>query len=174
MFPVSPTRSNGSDSTLSQDEYLFGWDPTPGIVSVWASRDGYALVWRREGARVSCTRERFRPWLFATSLADLAYLGSALLPANAPRADTAAFSYYKFDGPEESYAYLITARDGRELERMIVAGALHRLGRKISSLNDLENTYYRVGPVEQYLMLTRRVYFRAMVYDDLHRLQLDL
>ncbi|HZU04108.1 MAG TPA: DNA polymerase domain-containing protein [Ktedonobacteraceae bacterium] len=174
MFPVSPTRSNGSDSTLSQDEYLFGWDSTPGIVSVWASRDGHALVWRREGARVRYTRERFRPWLFATSLADLAHLGSALLPANAPRADTAAFSYYKFDGQEESYAYLITARDGRELERMIVAGASRRLGRKISSLNDLENTYYRVGPVEQYLMLTGRVYFRDMVYNDLHRLQLDL
>src|SRR5690349_22333297 len=95
MFPVSPTRPNGSDRTLLQNEYLFGWDSTPGIVSVWASRDGHALVWRREGARVSCTRERFRPWLFATTLADLAHLDSALLPANAPRADTAAFNYYK-------------------------------------------------------------------------------
>src|SRR5947209_3017728 len=174
MLPNPSSRSSVSNALCSQDEYLFGWDPTPCIVSVWASRDGHALVWRREGAHVSCTRERFRPWLFATSLADLAHLGSALLPANAPRADTAAFSYYKFDGPEESYAYLITARDGRELERMIVAGASRRLGRKISSLNDLENTYYRVGPVEQYLMLTGRVYFRDMVYDDLHRLQLDL
>lgn len=26
------------------DEYLFGWDPTPGIVSVWASHAGKALV----------------------------------------------------------------------------------------------------------------------------------
>jgi DNA polymerase, archaea type len=174
MFPVSPARSNDSGGALSQDEYLFGWDPTPGIVSVWASRDGHALVWRREGGRVSCTRERFRSWLFATSLADLAHLSSALLPAHTLRADTAPFSYYKFAGPEESYAYLITARDGRELERMIVAGASRRLGRKISSLGDLGNAYYRVGPVEQYLMLTGRVHFKGMLYDDLHRLQLDL
>ncbi len=34
---------------LNEDEYLFGWDKTPGIVSAWASREGQAIVWRREG-----------------------------------------------------------------------------------------------------------------------------
>ena len=29
------------------DEWLWGWDPTPGIVSVWAEGDGRATVWRR-------------------------------------------------------------------------------------------------------------------------------
>lgn len=29
------------------DEWLWGWDATPGIVSVWAEPDGIALVWRR-------------------------------------------------------------------------------------------------------------------------------
>ena len=28
-------------------EWLWGWDPTPGIVSVWADAYGHATVWRR-------------------------------------------------------------------------------------------------------------------------------
>ncbi|MFN8421839.1 MAG: hypothetical protein U0470_00070 [Anaerolineae bacterium] len=62
------------------DPAVFGWDPTPGIVSVWADRDGRALVWRREGERVACERERYRPWLFARTLADVAHLGPSLAP----------------------------------------------------------------------------------------------
>ena len=33
-------------STAAQDEWLWGWDPAPGIVSVWAENDGSAIVWR--------------------------------------------------------------------------------------------------------------------------------
>ena len=77
-----------SHHTLTQleDEYLFGWDDTPGIVSVWASRAGEAIIWRREGERVTTTRERFRPWLFATSLQDLAHVGASLDTASSPGA----------------------------------------------------------------------------------------
>ena len=28
---------------LDEDEWLWGWDPTPGIVSVWAERNGRAI-----------------------------------------------------------------------------------------------------------------------------------
>src|SRR5207247_11337449 len=56
----------------------------------------------------------------------------------------------------------------------LTLGASRRLGRTIRSLNELEDTYYRVGPVEQYLMLTGRVYFRDLAFEDLHRLQFDL
>lgn len=31
----------------NRDEWLWGWDPTPYIVSVWAEEDGHASVWRR-------------------------------------------------------------------------------------------------------------------------------
>src|SRR5512146_2781096 len=30
-----------------EDEWVWGWDSTPGIVSVWADLDGRATVWRR-------------------------------------------------------------------------------------------------------------------------------
>ncbi len=162
----------------SQDEYLFGWDPTPGIVSVWAARDGRAIVWRRvkdaEGESVLCTEERFRPWLFAATLEDLKQLGPALLAADAPGASSGLVSYRVLDGPPDSYRYLLSARDGSFLERTLCAGASRRLGRRITSLNDVSDEYYRVGPVEQYLMLTGRVYFRGLTYSGLHRLQFDL
>jgi hypothetical protein len=28
-----------------EDEWVWGWDSTPGIVSVWADLDGRATVW---------------------------------------------------------------------------------------------------------------------------------
>lgn len=163
----------GESDLGGRDEYLFGWDATPGIVSVWASRRGDALVWRREGELVTCSREGFRPWLFATTLDDLAHVQSALLSATARGGEQAVMSYRELDGVEGSYRFLLSARDGRVLERELLVGASRRLGRKIGNLNDLQDTYYRVGAVEQYLMLTGRVYFRGMAYDDLHRLQID-
>ncbi len=173
MFPFLPVQSN---ETLAQteDERVFGWDPLPGIVSVWANREGRAVVWQRLDGRVTFTTEHFRPWLFTTTLEDLAHLGASLLPASAPGGDIAPVSYRVLDGPEGSYRYLLSARDGRALERMLLSGASRRTGRQVNNLNDLPEMYYRVGPVEQYLMLSGRVYFRGMVYDDLHRLQFDL
>ncbi|HEY6542075.1 MAG TPA: DNA polymerase domain-containing protein [Ktedonobacteraceae bacterium] len=155
---------------LPADEYLFGWSLTPGIISVWASRAGNALVWQRLEDRISCTRETFRPWLFATTLDDLAHLGPALQQEH----DQAQVSYRELDGPAGSYRFLLSARDGRFLEQALLAGASRRLGHQITSLSSLDDTYYRVGSVEQYLMSTGRVFFRGMAYHDLHRFAFDL
>jgi DNA polymerase, archaea type len=159
----------------AEDDYLFGWDDTPGMVSVWASRDGRAVVWRRAGDRVTCSQERFRPWLFAATLDDLSHLGDALVFSQSLLAQHhRGMTYRELDGPPGSYCYLLSASDGRALEREIARGASRRLGRQVSSINELPEDYYRVGPVEQYLMLSGRVYFRGMAYADLHRLQFDL
>jgi DNA polymerase, archaea type len=159
----------------SNDEWVFGWDPLPGIVSVWASRDGRAVVWRREGERVVCVKDRFRPWLFARTLADLAHLGPALiLSSGDPKRETSLVSYRMLDGADGTYRYLISARDGRFLERELLKGATRRLGRQLKGLGELSESYYQVGPVEQYLMQTGRVYFLGLTFEDLHRLQFDL
>jgi len=162
-----PTHSNN-------DAWLFGWDDTPGIVSVWADRSGRALVWRRVAQQVVCEEERFRPWLFAAHLDDLAHLGSNLRAEVDGEPNHAPFSYRELPGPADSFRYLISARDGRLLERNILNGASQRLGRPLKSLYDLDNSYYWVGAVEQYLMSSGRVYFRGLSYGDLHRLQFDL
>ena len=160
--------------SLTEDEYLFGWDLTPGIVSAWANREGLAIIWRREGNLVTSTRERFRPWLFATSLDDLAHLGPGLVPDFEYTGNAATFTYCELNGPTQSFRYLLSANNGRSLERALVDGASRRLGRQINSINELPDMYYRVGPVEQYLMQSGKVYFRGLTYNDLHRLQFDL
>jgi DNA polymerase I len=174
MFFISGMTHEAQEK-LKTSENLFGWDPTPGIVSVWASRDGRAVVWRREGEQVVCVKDLFRPWLFATTLADLAHLGPALiLSSGDPKRETSLVSYRMLDGADGTYRYLISARDGRFLERELLKGATRRLGRQLKGLGELSESYYQVGPVEQYLMQTGRVYFLGLTFEDLHRLQFDL
>lgn len=150
------------------DPWLFGWDPTPGIVSVWADREGKALVWRRLEGGVVCEAERYRPWIYAAHLRDIEHLGSRLSQDGA-----AEFSYQRLGEAKDTLPYLISARDGRALEQVLLSGASQRLGQAVSSLDALED-YYQVGPVEQYLMQTGRNYFRDLSFSALHRLQFDL
>jgi len=159
---------------VASDDWLFGWDPLPGIVSVWADHGGRALVWQRDGAALHRHTARFRPWLFAAHLDDVAHLGSTLLAADAPGADTAHFNYRELAGSPGTLRYLLTARDGRALHREILRGAGRRLGVAVRHLRELTEEYYSVGAIEQYLMQTGRVFFRDLAYDDLHRLQFDL
>ena len=51
-------------ATPREDAWLWGWDDTPGIVSVWAEPHGRALVWRRDPRSGVLTRDdmRSRPW----------------------------------------------------------------------------------------------------------------
>jgi DNA polymerase, archaea type len=162
------------NTPTKSDAWLFGWDPTPGIVSVWADGSGRAIVWQRQGDRVCRSEERFRPWLFAASLDDLRPVGAALVEVTAEGDDSAPFSYRELAGAPDSLRYLLTARDGRALRRAILRGARQRLGREVGHLRELDGAYHAVGPVEQYLMQTGRVYFRDLAYADLHRLQFDL
>ena len=162
---AAPAGSAGAAPT--DDAWLFGWDPTPGIVSVWADHGGRALVWQRQGARVVRHEERFRPWLVAASLDDVRHLAPALLGSEAAGADSAPFSYRELDGPPGTLRYLLSARDGRALRRAVLHGASRRLGAPVRHLSDLGGDYYAVGAVEQYLMQTGRVSFRGLAYDDL-------
>ena len=77
MSPEStdPTARRPALSAL-EDEWLSGWDPTPGIVSVWATSDGRAVVWRRLAGTGALVREdeRFRPWVLLDQLDDLRHL----------------------------------------------------------------------------------------------------
>ena len=154
-------------------EWLWGWDPTPGIVSVWAQPSGSAIVWRRDpvSGRLLREEERFRPWLLLDRLDDLAHLGSRLAPDGV---SNASVTYRELEGPG-ALRFLVSAADGGALARAVLAGASKRLGRDLSHLRDLDkSSVLSLPPEEQYLVGSGRTYFRDLSFDQLHRLQFDL
>jgi DNA polymerase elongation subunit (family B) len=160
-----------------EEEWLWGWDPTPGIVSVWAERDGRALVWRRApgGGPLVCEPARFRPWMLLPALDDLLHLGPRLVAEGDPASEAPGSMVYRdLRGPGH-LRYLVSAADGRTLETAALAGASARLDRPIARLGELgEDAFLQLPPEEQYLVATGRTYFRGLAFDDLHRLQFDL
>ncbi len=157
-----------------QDEYLWGWDLTPGIVSVHAEPTGLATIWRRLPATNQLVREetRFRPWLLLAQLDDLHHLGPDLAPESA--ASSARVTYRELEGPG-SLRFLVSAAEGRFLTQAVLHGANKRLGRQLTHLRDLgQESILSLPPEEQYLVTTGRTYFRDLTFDQLHRLQFDL
>jgi hypothetical protein len=121
---------DGATSRSTEDEWLWGWDPTPGIVSVWAERDGRAIVWRRivETGALVREEERFRPWLLLDRLDDLRHLGLRLeqeaeLPVEARSAKTGArISYRELDGPGMLRYSCLRTMAGRRRWRHLTQG----------------------------------------------------
>jgi DNA polymerase, archaea type len=163
----------GAARRQAEDECLWGWDPAPGIVSVWAESDGRALVWRRIADTGELVREtvRFRPWMLLDRLDDLRHLGGRLAPEGTAGA---LVSYRELDGPGE-LRYLVSSEDGRALAAALLEGATRRLGRRVHRLQELgKDTVLVLSPEEQYLVATGRVYFRGLSFDHLRRMQFDL
>ena len=160
-----------------EDEWLWGWDPTPGIVSVWADRNGRAVVWRRAPGGGALTREedRFRPWLLLPALDDLSHLGARLLPEGALGAELSGSVAWRELAGVGRFRYLVSATDGRTLDTAIMTGASARLKRQVTRLAELgDEAALSLPPEEQYLVATGRTHFRGLAFDDLHRLQFDL
>ena len=162
-----------------EEDWLWGWDLTPGIVSVWAENTGHAIVWRRIPETGALVREveRFRPWLLLDRLDDLTHLGSSLVREDAedgPAAADARVTFRELHGPGE-LRYLVRANDTRTLTSAVLDGASRRLGKRVGHIRDLEDDSVLALPAEeQYLVATGRTYFRGLTYDDLRRLQFDL
>lgn len=153
------------------EEWLWGWDDTPGIVSVWAEGNGHATVWRRERGRLVREEERFRPWLLLDRLDDLRHLGRRLQP-DGERDATVWFRELDGDG---ALRFLVTANDGRTLKAAVLQGGAQRFGTRLTALRDLgQESILALPPEEQYMVATGRTYFRGLSFDELHRLQFDL
>jgi DNA polymerase elongation subunit (family B) len=146
---------------VQDDALLFGWDQTPGIVSVWANRAGAATVWRRVDGRLVSSREPYRAWVLARS----PRLFEAARPGSRVVCDP-------LEG-DAGYRFLLSAPSFQAIEDALIVGA-GRLGRPIARLRDLGDEIHQLGFVEQYLVATGRTYFRGLAYPDLSRMQIDL
>jgi DNA polymerase I len=147
--------------TLDTNDWLWAWDSTPGIVSVWADASGRVTVWRRVPGTGELVREdsRFRPWVLVDSIDHL---------------DDFPVAYRELDGPG-ALRFHVSADDGRTLASAVVAAASKRLGRRIEKVRDLgKDCGLVLPPEEQYLVESGRAYFGDLSFDDLHRLQFDL
>ena len=161
--------------TRIQDEWLWGWDHTPGIVSVWADSAGNATVWRRDpqSGTLHCEEAIFRPWLLLASLVDLQHLGGRLRPES-ERPPPGCVSFQELEGPG-GLRYVLRAEDGRTLARAVLQGARSRLSRPVSHLRELgADSVLVLPPEEQYLVATGRTYFKDLPFDAVRRLQFDL
>ncbi|MFP5353781.1 MAG: ribonuclease H-like domain-containing protein [Gemmatimonadota bacterium] len=164
-------------TSAPQDEWLWGWDPTPGIVSVWGDARGRVALWRRHPDSGALVREdvRFRPWLLLARLDDLRHLGGRLVAAGRGGArDPSCVTWRELDGPGE-LRFLVRAHELATITNAVLQGATRRLGqrpRHIRALGDHEVLV--LPPEEQYLVATGRTYFRGLAYDQLQRLQFDL
>jgi DNA polymerase, archaea type len=141
----------------SEDEWLWGWDPTPGIVSVWAEGDGRVHVWRRVHGACVHEQARFRPWLLTSSIDHL--------PASVTTRELA--------GPGE-LRFVVRGDDMRTLSAAVLAAESKRRGHAISHLRELGGDVLVLPPEEQYLVASGRAYFRELGFDDVRRVQLDL
>jgi DNA polymerase elongation subunit (family B) len=154
------------------DEWVFGWDPTPHIVSVWAEPDGRAFVWRRPpGGALVREDVFFRPWILLASLDDLRHLGPQL------RRETPGVRGFAFRALQGGGAlrFVVTADDLRTLSAAVLQGARRRLDRRVGHLRELPAEEVLVLPIEeQYLVASGRSYFRGLELDGVRRLQLDL
>jgi DNA polymerase elongation subunit (family B) len=156
----------------AQDEWLWGWDSTPGIVSVWAEPDGRAFVWRRDPEADALITEvvQFRPWILLDRLDDLAHLGSGL----GVEGSTAAVWYRELSG-SGALRFLVSAPRMTTLAAAVLLGASRRLARPLTHLRELNSTsLLLLSPEEQYLAASGRTYFRDLPFDRLRRLQFDL
>jgi len=140
-------------------EWLWGWDHTPGIVSVWADGSGRAWVWRRVHGELLSEQVRYRPWVLVDAI-------DHLLEAHV--------TWHELDGPGE-LRFHVSADDGRTLTQALLAAASTRLGRVVTHLGELEkSTLLNLAPEEQYLVASGRTYFGGLAFDDLRRLQFDI
>lgn len=135
--PTMEARSSRESTGVlrTEDEWLWGWDSTPGIVSLWAEADGRAVVWRRIPETSELVREeaRFRPWLLLDRLDDLRHLGARLRIEGTAGA---LESYRELEGPG-ALKYLVSSDDGRTLAAAVLEGATQRLARRVGHLREL-------------------------------------
>ncbi len=154
------------------DEWVWGWDPTPAIVSVWANDRGEAIVWRRpDGGALIRESVRFRPWMLLDAIDALEASGVRISRDEVP---TTGVHARKLNGPGE-LRWLVSADTQRDIEQALIRGTAKLSGTRVTRLQELDRHRRHVlQPDEQYLVASGRTYFRDLSFAQLRRMQFDL
>jgi len=136
---------------------LWGWDPTPGIVSVWSEGDGRVDVWRRVNGALVHEQVTFRPWLLLDRIDGI----------------RGRITTRELAG-EGALRFIVRADDMATLTATVLQAAPRWLGHPVGHLRDLGDSVLVLAPEEQYLVASGRTYFRDLEFDELRRLQVDL
>lgn len=144
-----PFTSSSSTLTRETDYLLFGNDPAPGIVAVENNGARGVRVFRRVEDRTVGEDNAFRPWLLAERVEHWQTLRSQ--PAIEELAG------------EHPLRYLVEFPDWWSFQ---------------DATRDAQNAgerFFRLrSPIEQYLVQSGRTLFKAMIFSDLRRLQIDI
>jgi DNA polymerase I len=164
---------------------LFGQDETPGIVSVSATRDGRARVWRRvpgedgEPSRVVLEEDQFPSWIFLADASVLAplkpeKLERSVLMTGRPELPPSGIAVVDLEGAGV-YRHLVLTNRMSDVEARVLAAYRKRGGGvPARGISELRGVAYSRPLVEQYLSVTGRTYFKGMLYPDVRRMQFDL
>ena len=135
---------NRSETTivdLVEDEWLWGWDPTPGIVSVWAEADGRALVWRRHPATGELVREDDALPAVAAARLDSTTSGTSATRSRPTATPDARVTYRELDGPGRAALSRVAPTTGATLTSARAATARRGgSGRRVGHLRELGRT----------------------------------
>ena len=170
------------DSRLPRDEWLWGWDPTPGIVSIWAeTRRTCAALATRAGHSAAAPRRKALSSLAAAAelWTTCEHLGARLVPEDVQsrrsQRRSNRLTYRRLQGPghlslpgqrrQQPAAGVSASR------RYVQAPGSPRLPGSVSSAT---TAFCNLPLEDQYLVATGQTYFRDLAFDDLHRLQFDL
>jgi DNA polymerase, archaea type len=186
---LRPADNLGRDLTKPTEpqlgSVLYGRDLTEGIVSVSADTNGTARVWRRVGQRTVLSQHRFANWFLLTGAALdlLSHLPIEHLPASAlrepharmePANGLAVVELDSLNEDPDAYRYLALTSRYAELETTLVEMSNKRHGDEAQTLADLRGLVMVWDPVEQFLTLSGRTYFKGLSFDELRRFQFDL
>lgn len=149
-------------ATLYDEVALFGRDPAPGLLDVQPLLDGdvasparVRLYWRSAEGTLRIEEQPFYPFFL---------LSTIRLLRGYPRH---RFRFQPLQG-HEHFRYLVVFESWAAYRE-----AIGHIEQKSSSAE--RPVVYQVGaPAQQYLMQSGRTCFKALTFDDLHRLQLDI
>ncbi|MDZ4742311.1 MAG: DNA polymerase domain-containing protein [Verrucomicrobiota bacterium] len=137
-----------NDSPFSQNKLLFGRDPEEAIVAVEQASDYEMEIFTRHGKTLSSRKVEFTPFLWTVDGALGKFPG---------KADTESFS------GEYAYTTLATFPDWKTYSD--ARKSLTSQKAPCLALND---------PIHQFLLATGKTFFKGMLYEGLHRMQLDI